>query len=87
VQPADVALVADNSPRWLIADQGIITAGAVDVVQRPGRTGRTAVYPGDSGSTALVVEDRKTLKKTRSPRLLPIHLVVLLSRSQRQTKP
>jgi len=27
---------------------------------RPGRTGRTAVYPGSS--TALVVEDRKTLK-------------------------
>nr|WP_233787614.1 AMP-binding protein [Dulcicalothrix desertica] len=26
------ALIADNSPRWLIADQGIMMAGAVDAM-------------------------------------------------------
>ncbi|PSP03006.1 MAG: long-chain fatty acid--CoA ligase, partial [Cyanobacteria bacterium QS_7_48_42] len=34
VSPASkVSLFADNSPRWLIADQGIMMAGAVDVVR------------------------------------------------------
>ncbi|MBW4603107.1 MAG: hypothetical protein KME29_27000 [Calothrix sp. FI2-JRJ7] len=26
------ALIADNSPRWLIAGQGIMMAGAVDAI-------------------------------------------------------
>jgi long-chain acyl-CoA synthetase len=30
--PNRVALFADNSPRWLIADQGIMMAGAANVV-------------------------------------------------------
>jgi long-chain acyl-CoA synthetase len=82
VKPADrVALVADNSPRWMIADQGIITAGAVDVVRSAQAEREELLFIlADSGSTALVVEDRKTLKKLRN-RLdsLPIQLVVLLS--------
>ena len=28
-----VSLIADNSPRWFIADQGIMTAGAVNAVR------------------------------------------------------
>jgi len=44
----------------LIADQGIITAGAVDVCAR--QNGKNCCLSWDSGSTALVVEDRKTLK-------------------------
>jgi len=60
VQPANrVALFADNSPRWLIADQGIITAGAVDVGAQAEREELLFIL-ADSGSTALVVEDRKT---------------------------
>ncbi|HEY9598084.1 MAG TPA: AMP-binding protein, partial [Cyanophyceae cyanobacterium] len=31
--PPRIALFADNSPRWLIADQGIMTAGAANVVR------------------------------------------------------
>jgi len=49
----------------VIADKGIITAGAVNVVHGARRAGRTAVYPADSGSTALVVEDLKTLRLAR----------------------
>src|SRR4028118_2070704 len=38
--PNRVALFADNSPRWLIADQGIMLAGAAHVVR-----GATAAPP------------------------------------------
>jgi long-chain acyl-CoA synthetase len=31
--PTRIALFADNSPRWMIADQGIITAGAANAVR------------------------------------------------------
>ncbi|MGK7876973.1 MAG: long-chain fatty acid--CoA ligase [Xenococcaceae cyanobacterium] len=75
------ALFADNSPRWIIADQGIITAGAADVVRSSQADREELLYIlRDSDSTSLVVEDLKTLKKLR-PQLddLPIELVVLLS--------
>ena len=82
VQPGDrIALVADNSPRWMIADQGIMTSGAVDVVRSAQAEREELLFIlADSGSTALVVEDQKTLKKLRD-RLdsLPIQLIVLLS--------
>ncbi len=78
---ARVALFADNSPRWLIADQGIMTAGAVDVV-RGSQTDKDELLfiLADSGSTALVVEDCKTLNKLL-PSLdsLSLPLVILLS--------
>jgi len=82
VQTGDcVALVADNSPRWMIADQGIMTAGAVDVARSSQAEKEELLFIlANSGSTALVVEDWKTLNKLRD-RLdsLPIRLVVLLS--------
>lgn len=82
VQPgARVALFSDNSPRWFIADQGIITAGAVDVVRSSQAEREELLFIlADSGSSALVVEDRKTLKKLRE-RLDTsiIQLIVLLS--------
>lgn len=82
VQPKSrVALFAENSPRWMIADQGIMTAGGADVV-RSSQAGREELLfiLANSSSTALVVENRATLKKLR-PQLdsLPIQLVVLLS--------
>lgn len=82
VQPGDrVGLISDNSPRWLIADQGIMMAGGVDVVRSSQAEREELLFIlENSGSTALVVEDRKTLKKLRD-RLnsLPIRLVILLS--------
>ena len=82
IQPQDkVALFSDNSPRWFIADQGIMTAGAVDVVRSSGAQQQELTYIlSNSDSTALVVENRKTLDKLSSELAnLPIALVVLLS--------
>ena len=82
IQPQDkVALFSDNSPRWFIADQGIMTAGAVDVVRSSGAEQQELIYIlSNSDSTALVVENRKTLEKLSSELAnLPIALVVLLS--------
>ncbi len=76
-----ISLFADNSPRWFIADQGIMTAGAVDAV-RSGQAEREELrfIMANSGSTALVVEDLKTLTKLRDYlNALPIKLIVLLS--------
>ncbi|MGB3207598.1 MAG: long-chain fatty acid--CoA ligase [Crinalium sp.] len=76
-----ISLFADNSPRWFIADQGIMTAGAVDAV-RSGQAEREELrfIMANSGSTALVVEDLKTLKKLQDYlNDLPIKLIVLLS--------
>lgn len=82
VQPEDrVALFSDNCPRWFIADAGIMTVGAADVVRSSQAEREELLFIlANSGSTALVVEDRKTLKKLRE-RLddLPIQLVILLS--------
>lgn len=76
-----VALFADNSPRWFIADQGIMTAGGVDVVRSSGAEQQELAYIlENSDSTSLVVENLKTLAKL-NPQLadLPIQLIVLLS--------
>ena len=82
IQPQNkVALFADNSPRWFIADQGIMTAGAVDVVRSSSAEQQELFYIlENSESTSLVVEDLKTLKKLASGlQDLPISLVILLS--------
>ncbi|MBE9044102.1 AMP-binding protein [Pleurocapsales cyanobacterium LEGE 10410] len=82
INPQDkVALFADNSPRWFIADQGIMMAGAVDVVRSSGAEQQELAYIlENSDSTALVVENAKTLAKLSSQLTdLPISLIVLLS--------
>ncbi|MGK7921061.1 MAG: long-chain fatty acid--CoA ligase [Trichodesmium sp.] len=79
--PPRVALFADNSPRWMIADQGIIAAGGADVVRSGTADIEELVYIlQNSGSVSLVVEDLALLQKL-SDRLqdLPIHLIILLS--------
>lgn len=76
-----ISLIADNSPRWFIADQGIITAGGVDAVRSSQAEREEVLFIiANSGSTGLVVEDLKTLQKLRE-RLneLPIEFIVLLS--------
>jgi long-chain acyl-CoA synthetase len=79
--PTRIALFADNSPRWLIADQGMMTAGAANVVRSAQAEREELLYIlADSGSVALVVENLATLKKLRSGLdSLPIQLVILLS--------
>jgi long-chain acyl-CoA synthetase len=82
IQPQDkVALFADNSPRWFIADRGIMTAGGVDVVRSSSAESNELLYIlENSDSTSLVAENLATLEKLR-PQLneLPINLIVLLS--------
>ncbi|HHP7229672.1 MAG TPA: AMP-binding protein [Xenococcaceae cyanobacterium] len=82
VQPqTKIALFADNSPRWFIADQGIMTAGSVDIVRSAAAEKQELLYIyEDSDSIALVVEDNKTLTKLR-PEInqLPLDFIILLS--------
>src|SRR4028118_560976 len=85
--PNRVALFADNSPRWLIADQGIMMAGAANVVRGATADPAELLYIiQDSGSTALVVENLALLRKLQH-RLpdLPIQLIVLLSDEEPET--
>ena len=82
IQPQQkVALFADNSPRWFIADQGSMTAGAVDVVRSAGAEQQELLYIlENSESTGLIVEDLKTLEKLSAGLSnLPIELIILLS--------
>ncbi|MEH2249343.1 AMP-dependent synthetase/ligase [Nostoc sp.] len=76
-----ISLIADNSPRWFIADQGIMTAGGVDVVRSSQAEKEELLFIiANSGSTAIVVEDLKTLKKLQDRfKDLPIQVVILLS--------
>ncbi len=76
-----VALFADNSPRWFIADQGIMTASAANAVRSSKAERQELLYIfQDSDSTSLVVEDLQTLAKLR-PELddFSLDLIVLLS--------
>jgi long-chain acyl-CoA synthetase len=79
--PSRIALVADNSPRWMIADQGIMTAGAANVVRSAQAEREELLFIlAESGSMALVVEDLRTLARIRdSFDSLSIKFVVLLS--------
>jgi long-chain acyl-CoA synthetase len=76
-----VALFADNSPRWLIADQGTMLAGAFNAVRSSqAETQELLSILNNSGCQTLVVEDIKTLKKiAKGIENLPIDLIILLS--------
>lgn len=82
IQPGDhIALFSDNNPRWLIGDQGIMTAGAANAV-RGSQADRDELLfiLTHSDSIALVVQDQATLKKL-APGLeaLPLRFIVLLT--------
>jgi long-chain acyl-CoA synthetase len=79
-----VALFADNSPRWLIADQGTMLAGAFNAVRSSqAETQELLSILDNSGCQTLVVEDIKTLKKiAKGLGNLPIDLIILLSDEQ-----
>lgn len=62
--PPRIALFADNSPRWMIADQGIMMAGAANAVRSSAADREELLYILEhSGSIGLVVENIKTLEK------------------------
>ena len=82
VQAGDrVGLISDNSPRWFVADQGIMTAGAANAVRSSQADREELLFIlADSGSTALVVENQATFQKLRSGLDgLAVRTVVLLS--------
>lgn len=85
--PARIALFADNSARWFLADQGIMAAGAANAVRSSQAERSELLYIlTNSGSTTLVVEDGKTLKKLLPELLdLPLSLVVLLTEEEPPT--
>jgi long-chain acyl-CoA synthetase len=63
-----VALFADNSHRWLIADQGIMTAGGMNAVRSATADPEELLYIAqNSGSTTLVVENLLLLEKLQVP--------------------
>ncbi|MGA7933522.1 MAG: long-chain fatty acid--CoA ligase [Kovacikia sp.] len=82
VQSGDhISLFSDNSPRWFIADQGLMTAGAANAVRSSQSEREELLFIlENSGSTGLVVENQATLKKLRDRlNTLPIRFVILLS--------
>lgn len=65
--PTRVALFSDNQPRWLVADQGIMLAGAANVVRSSQADIKELLFIlQNSEAVALVVEDLALLKKLRS---------------------
>jgi len=65
--PNRVALFADSSPPWLIADPGIMMAGAANVVRDATADPEELLdIIQDSGCTALVVENRALLRSCNS---------------------
>jgi long-chain acyl-CoA synthetase len=62
--PQRVAIFADNGPRWMVADQGTMTAGAANVVRSSKADRDELLYMLDhSGSSGAIVEDLATLRK------------------------
>jgi long-chain acyl-CoA synthetase len=79
--PTRVALISDNRPRWLVADQGIMLAGGVDVVRSSqAEAAELQFILQDSGAIGLIVEDLATFQKLR-PQIseLPIQFIILLT--------
>ncbi|MGB8701550.1 MAG: AMP-binding protein, partial [Thermosynechococcaceae cyanobacterium] len=68
VKPGDrISLFADNSARWFMADQGIMTAGGVGVVRSSAADpAELAFILANSESSGLIVEDLKTYRDLRS---------------------
>ncbi len=83
-----VALFSENSPYWFIADQGIMTAGGVDIVRSSQAEEQELRYIYEnSESSALVVENLKTYHKLKSHlENLPVDFVVLLSKEKPETE-
>ena len=81
---SQVALFAENSPRWLIADQGSMMAGAANAVRSAQADKDELLYIlSDSDSHTLILENQKILDRLQSDLdRLPIELIILLSDEQ-----
>ena len=79
--PPRIALFSENNSRWLIADQGIMAAGAMDVVRGAQADPQELHFIlADSGAIALIVEDQATWKKIKAGLAdRPLQFVVVLS--------
>ena len=76
-----LALFADNSPRWFIADQGSMMAGASNVARSSQADSQELLYIlDDSDSRSLIIEDKKALARLQ-PEITSSNLdfIVLLS--------
>ncbi|XHX80714.1 MAG: AMP-dependent synthetase/ligase [Stenomitos frigidus ULC029] len=82
VQPGEhIALFSDNNPRWPVADQGIMMAGAANAV-RGSQADRDELLfiLKHSDSIGLVVQDQATLTKlAQGLESLPLRFIVLLT--------
>jgi long-chain acyl-CoA synthetase len=79
--PPRVSLFANNSPRWVIVDQGLLAAGTANVVRGADADVQELIYIyNHSDSTGLVVENLALLQKL-FPHLSEstIHWCLLLS--------
>jgi long-chain acyl-CoA synthetase len=88
VRPREVvALFAENGPRWLVADQGLMRAGAADAVRGSAAPPEELLYIlEDSGAVGLVVESAALLEKLALPKacLARLCFVVLLEGTPQQ---
>ena len=63
-----VGLFAENSPRWLVADQGLMRAGAIDAVRGAAAPEEELRYIlEDSSAVALVVQTADLLQRLQLP--------------------
>ena len=78
---AKIALFADNSPRWFIADQAAMMAGAANAVRSSQADSEELLYIlKDSDSSSLIIEDLDTLGRLKSDIAnLGLDVVILLS--------
>jgi long-chain acyl-CoA synthetase len=79
--PARVALFADNCPRWLIADQGVMLAGGIDAVRgAQADLDELSFILENSGAIGLIAHDYALYKKLQD-RLgdRPLKFVILLT--------
>ncbi len=82
-----VALFAENGPRWLLADQGLMRAGAADAVRGSSAPMEELRYIlCDCGAVGLVVESVALLQRLALPAdsLARLRFVVLLEGSAEQ---
>lgn len=61
-----VSLFSENGARWLVADQGVMSCGAVDAVRGSSSSAEELLYIAEhSNSVGIIVQDYDTLQKLK----------------------